>query len=46
MTQEVNGEPVNDKTIVRLGLVLVGGVVDTTTSLTSSALSTSTVTTS
>jgi cytochrome P450 len=38
MTQEVNGEPVDDRTIVALGLVLVGGGVDTTTSLTSSAL--------
>jgi len=38
MTQEVNGEPVDDLTIVRLGIVLVGGGVDTTTSLTSSAL--------
>jgi cytochrome P450 len=38
MTQEVNGEPVDDQTIVSLGVVLVGGGVDTTTSLTSSAL--------
>jgi cytochrome P450 len=38
MTQEVNGEPVDDRTIVALGLVLVGGGVDTTTSLASSAL--------
>lgn len=38
ITQEVNGEPVDDRTIVQLGLVLVGGGVDTTTSLTSSAL--------
>jgi cytochrome P450 len=38
MTQEVNGDPVDDQTIVALGLVLVGGGVDTTTSLASSAL--------
>jgi cytochrome P450 len=38
MTQEIDGEPVDDRAIVQLGLVLVGGGVDTTTSLTSSAL--------
>ncbi len=36
--QELNGEPVDDGTIVGLCTVLVGGGVDTTTSLTSSAL--------
>jgi cytochrome P450 len=38
LTQEIDGRPVDDDTIVSLGLVLVGGGVDTTTSLTSSAL--------
>jgi cytochrome P450 len=38
MTQEINGKPVDDQTIVQLAIVLVGGGVDTTTSLTSSAL--------
>jgi len=38
MTQELNGEPVDDSTIFNLAVVLVGGGVDTTTSLTSSAL--------
>jgi cytochrome P450 len=38
MTQELNGDPVDDQTIVALSLVLVGGGVDTTTSLASSAL--------
>jgi cytochrome P450 len=38
MTQEVDGKPVTDSIIVRLAYVLVVGGVDTTTSLTSSAL--------
>lgn len=38
ITQEIDGEPVDDRTIVALGRVLVGGGVDTTTSLISSAL--------
>jgi cytochrome P450 len=38
MTQEVNGEPVDDRTIVQLAIVIVGGGVDTTTSLASSAI--------
>jgi cytochrome P450 len=38
MTQEINGEPVDDRVIVQLGQTLVVGGVDTTTSLTSSAL--------
>jgi cytochrome P450 len=38
MTQQLNEEPVDDRTIVQLAIVLVGGGVDTTTSLTSSAL--------
>jgi len=38
MTQELNGEPVDDSTIMNLGQALIAGGVDTTTSLTSSAL--------
>jgi cytochrome P450 len=38
MTQELNGEPVDDKTILNLCATLVAGGVDTTTSLTASAL--------
>jgi cytochrome P450 len=38
MTQQVNGEPVDDRTIVQLSTVLIAGGVDTTSSLTSSAL--------
>lgn len=38
MGQEVDGRPVDDDTIFNLAVVLVGGGVDTTTSLTSSAL--------
>lgn len=38
MTQELDGKPVSDRVIVRLGYIVVAGGVDTTTSLTSSAL--------
>lgn len=38
MTRQVHGQPVDDATIVNMCIVLVGGGVDTTTSLTSSAL--------
>lgn len=38
MTQELYGEPISDDTLVNICVVLVGGGVDTTTSLTSSAL--------
>jgi cytochrome P450 len=38
LTREIDGEPVKDEAIVALGIVLVGGGVDTTTSLTSSGL--------
>jgi cytochrome P450 len=38
LTREIDGEPVDDDTLVALGIVLVGGGVDTTTGLTSSAL--------
>lgn len=38
MTQELDGRPLDDGAIVSVCLVLVGGGVDTTTSLTSSAL--------
>jgi cytochrome P450 len=38
MGQELDGKPVDDDTIMNLAVVLVGGGVDTTTSLTSSAL--------
>ena len=38
MTQTLNGEPVTDSVIARLSYILVLGGVDTTTSLTSSAL--------
>jgi cytochrome P450 len=38
MTQELDGGPLSDTVIVRLGYILVAGGVDTTTSLTSSAL--------
>jgi cytochrome P450 len=38
MTQQLNGEPVSDSVIARLGFIIVVGGVDTTTSLTSSTL--------
>jgi cytochrome P450 len=38
MQQELNGEPLDNSTIFNICVVLVGGGVDTTTSLTSSAL--------
>jgi cytochrome P450 len=38
MTQELDGEPLSDQVIVRLGYIVVAGGVDTTTSLASSAL--------
>jgi cytochrome P450 len=38
LSRELYGKPVDDETIIAMGQVLVGGGVDTTTSLTSSAL--------
>jgi cytochrome P450 len=38
MTQELNGQPLDDRTIVEVASLLIAGGVDTTTSLTSSAL--------
>jgi cytochrome P450 len=38
MSEELDGKPVDDRTIVQLAIVIVGGGVDTTTSLASSAL--------
>jgi len=38
MTQELDGEPLSDRVIVRLGYIIVAGGVDTTTSLAASAL--------
>jgi cytochrome P450 len=38
MTQEIGGQPVDDRAIVQFGMTLVVGGVDTTTALTSSAL--------